>query len=368
MSLKILKIAFGYLSLVVNILIAVILIIAAYSDWVSPDGSLFLSYMGLLFPFFCFLSICILIYWGVLKQWKLFLVSFLSIVICWGPIKRYATYHSLTKEVPTENTIKVLTYNVMGFAYQNHTKEEPNQIIEYIAKSDADIVCLQEYFAGKSKNNLSEAKIYEALHMYPYRSSFFLNDNSQYKSGIAVFSKYPISKSRKIRYGSMGNGSSIHEITINKKKIILVNNHLESFKLTTEDRSNYSEFIRNPGTDSFDEIKGSFQQKLGPAFLARANQARIIREEIDKANGDYVLVCGDLNDTPISYANRTIQGELLDAFVESGKGLGITYNQNFFWFRIDRIFYSSNMKSFNCTVDKVDYSDHYPLWCYLQMN
>ena len=51
----------------------------------------------------------------------------------------------------------------------------------------------------------------------------------------------------------------------------------------------------------------------------------------------------------------------------TGRGMGITYNQNFFWFRIDNILHSPNMTSMNCSVDKVAYSDHYPLWCYLKL-
>ena len=92
-----------------------------------------------------------------------------------------------------------------------------------------------------------------------------------------------------------------------------------------------------------------------------------VAEEIKKIDTDYVLVCGDFNDTPISYAHRTIQGPLKDAYAASGRGVGVTYNENFFWFRIDNILHSANMKPINCTVDKVRYSDHYPLWCYLQL-
>ena len=92
-----------------------------------------------------------------------------------------------------------------------------------------------------------------------------------------------------------------------------------------------------------------------------------VAEEIKKIDTDYVLVCGDFNDTPISYTHRTIQGPLQDAYAASGCGVGVTYNENFFWFRIDDILHSANMKPINCTVDKVRYSDHYPLWCYLQL-
>jgi endonuclease/exonuclease/phosphatase family metal-dependent hydrolase len=101
----------------------------------------------------------------------------------------------------------------------------------------------------------------------------------------------------------------------------------------------------------------------------RAGQAEIVAGEIRKANGYYTIVCGDFNDTPLSYVHRTIQGPLADAYAESGFGLGISYNQNFFLFRIDHIFHSSSMDAYNCRVDtRVNLSDHYPIYCYLKLN
>lgn len=370
MSLKTLKIAFHVLLFAVNLVAAVILILAAFSDRVPPDKGLIFAYLGLFFPFFCLFIFCFFFYWLFLKKWKFLFVNLLTILICWGSIQRYFPMHFRTDKVPEENTIKVLTYNVMSFAYQNHTEDTPNAVLQYIADSGADIVCLQEYFENKSENNLSASKIRKALKMYPYYSTNFTNSNPYSKSGLAVFSKYPISHSRPIKYESKGNGSTIHEIIINGKKVVLINNHLESFRLTSEDKSRYSAFIKSPGTELLDGIKGSFQQKLGPAFLKRAGQAEKVREEIENAASktDYILVCGDFNDTPISYAHRVIQGDLRDAFADSGLGLGVTYNRNVFRFRIDNILHSSNMKSFNCTVDKVYYSDHHPIWCYLRLD
>ena len=72
-------------------------------------------------------------------------------------------------------------------------------------------------------------------------------------------------------------------------------------------------------------------------------------------------------DTPISYAHRVIEKGLNDAFTKSGRGLGISYNQNKFYFRIDKILASKNLKPYNCTVDRsIKESDHYPIWCYLK--
>ena len=54
--------------------------------------------------------------------------------------------------------------------------------------------------------------------MYPYRSVIPINKTSYADYGIAVFSKYPISNSRKIKYKSDSNASSIHELNVNGKE------------------------------------------------------------------------------------------------------------------------------------------------------
>ena len=57
---------------------------------------------------------------------------------------------------------------------------------------------------------------------------------------------------------------------------------------------------------------------------------------------------------------------MTDAYAATGLGQGITYHENKFWFRIDYIMHSDEMKSYNCTVGNVKYSDHYPIMTYLQ--
>ena len=293
-----------------------------------------------------------------------------AFAICWKPILRLCPLHLKTEVQTNEDIIKVLSYNVMSFAYKDHTKTSPNKIIDYIAGSDADIVCLQEYMVSSRNNLMSSSDVANALPMYPYVSEIFFSsqENSRYKYGLAVLSKYPITKSRRVPFPSKYNGSSMHEINVRGKTIVVVNNHLESFKLTTEDRSNYSDIIAHANFESFDEFSGSIQQKLGQAYRIRAKQAELIADEIRKTNGYYTIVCGDLNDTPVSYARRTVQGTFNDAFEESGFGMGISYNQNYFYFRIDHIFHSLSMESYNCRVDtRVNLSDHYPIYCYMQL-
>lgn len=107
-------------------------------------------------------------------------------------------------------------------------------------------------------------------------------------------------------------------------------------------------------------------RKLAEASAIRAPQADSIAKAIARSKHPYIIVCGDFNDTPISYAHRVISQDMDDAFTQSGCGLGISYNQNKFYFRIDNILVSPNLQSFNCTVDRsIKESDHYPIWCYI---
>lgn len=357
--MKMLKLLFHSLVVFANVIVIILFILSAYSDRVAPGNSIVFSYLGLGFGVMAFLNVCFLVYWIIVRRWKMMLVVVASFLVCWGAVSTYFPLHCTKQKVP-EGALKILTYNVMGFAYKNHTEKSPNEIVEYIANSGADIVCLQEYTVYPSEKLLTSKKLFNALKMYPYHKVMDKN--------IAVFSKYPITGSRQIKYESTANGSALHEIDVNGKKLVLVNNHLESLKLTTEDKTKYKVFIKSLGSDQFDGLKGTFQQKLGPAFRIREKQAKVLASEIEAAGDNYILVCGDFNDTPVSYAHHTVQGDLIDAFAESGCGLGVSYNQNLFFFRIDHILHSKNMKSYNCTVDRtIKASDHYPVWCYISL-
>ena len=351
-----------------NFICALFFIVTAFSDAISPNQIILFPYLGLFFPFLLIINFFFLIYWLIVRKWMMFFIILCSFLMCWKRVTLYVPFHPIPVDVSEKNVIKVLTYNVMAFGYQNHTTTEPNPIIQYIADSGADIVCLQEYMVGTQANIITQEKVEKALNMYPYNYTVPLVKKNRYSIGLAIFSKYPIRNSRKIRYDSTFNGSTVHELDVKGKKLLVVNNHFESFKLTMEDRSKYAEFIKTMNTDTFDEFKETVQQKFGTAYMIRAEQAEIVTEEIQQLQGDYLIVCGDYNDTPISYVYRKIKDSMVDAYASSGNGPGITYHQNYFWFRIDHIIHSRNMKAYKAKVDNISFSDHYPMWCYLEMN
>ena len=145
-----------------------------------------------------------------------------------------------------------------------------------------------------------------------------------------------------------------------------VNNHLESNKLREKDKAVYREMIKDPDKVKVSEGARILIGKLAEASAIRALQADSIAKLVAGFRGGGVIVCGDFNDSPLSYAHRVIGKELDDAFVQSGNGFGISYNQNHFYFRIDHILLSKNLESYQCTVDKtIKSSDHYPIWCFV---
>jgi endonuclease/exonuclease/phosphatase (EEP) superfamily protein YafD len=107
--------------------------------------------------------------------------------------------------------------------------------------------------------------------------------------------------------------------------------------------------------------------RIGDSMAKRAPQARAVHEYIEGHRQYPMIVCGDFNDTPISYARHTIAQGLTDCYVETGNGPGLSYNLQGFYFRIDHMFVSDHFTPYGCKVDsKIDVSDHYPIVCTLK--
>ncbi|MCL2597902.1 MAG: endonuclease/exonuclease/phosphatase family protein [Paludibacter sp.] len=347
------------------------LILSSFSGFVSPQRFIIPAYLGLFFPFILVGNIAVFFVWLLFKQWKPVLLHLAVFAFCGSAIYTYCPLHLKTDKIP-EDAIKILTYNVMRF---NNLKKDtlinpPSKILKYIQENNADIVCIQEF--GASKNNssfLSEQDISGALKNYPYYYAYplqFPHPNEDY--GIAIFSRFPILSFQKVPFGgNTYNGSFVAELDVRGKRVTLINNHLESTSLSPKERNDYYQFTKEMHTKSIDYLTQTMNKRLTPAFKARAGQAQIISNIIKENKNPYIIVCGDFNDTPISYARQKVKGNLRDTFVDSGFGLGITYNEYRFLFRIDYILHSNNIKSYNCTVGNLKSSDHYPLSCYLQL-
>jgi endonuclease/exonuclease/phosphatase family metal-dependent hydrolase len=349
-------------------IVAIILLFCGYLSWrVSPLKTNLFQFIGLSFGAIFFINVCYLIFWTITSKWKLAFVSFIALVLCYKPILTFFPMNFFPKDIP-ENSIKILTYNVQGFIGERRKDAARRPILEYVARTNADLVLVQEYYVSKTGQTvISHQDVKNILSEYPYYSITELGgSNNNYAIGLALFSKFPIENTHGFTFDSSFNGAAVSTVNINGKRITVANVHLESNRITADDKQLYSDFLQ---TDSirFAAISKNIRNRMGIAFRARAQQVSVLKDFINTQDTDGVIIAGDFNDTPISYTYGQMRKGLNDAFTATGFGPGITYHEDFFLFRIDYILHSKNFKAYRAKVNKVFYSDHHPLETYLSL-
>lgn len=349
---------------------AIILLFASHLAWhVSPLKTNLFSYIGLAFGAVLLLNILYLLLWVLFSKWNLAAVSLLTMLLCYKPILTFFPMHLFPKQAPDES-IHILTYNVQGFINERSKKTKDTPLLNYIADTDADIVCMQEYLVSKTGESLkTQRDVNRILNKYPYRSVTALKSSGKFHTyGLACYSKYPIENTHEIVFNSSFNGAVVYTINIDGKKVSVANVHLESNSITSEDKELYGNFLLNVDGTNFEDVASNIRNRLGRAYRTRVIQVTKVKEHLNNTASDATVICGDFNDTPISYAYSKMKKGMKDAFATSGFGPGISYHEDFFWFRIDNIMHSPNMKAYQAKVDRVKYSDHYPMHAFLKWN
>lgn len=364
--------------LFINLIFAAGLLLSYISVYVNPSLFWPAAFFGLVYLYLLFANILFMIFWLV-KLKKEFLISLIIIMIGWGYIKRAVSFHgkSLDKEtgeiilntessIEQANTINLLSYNVRLFNIFNHSKDKNarEKIFELISDKKPDLCCLQELYID-NKKGISLEELKQKLSSTPYSNIAWADRFGKNKHyGIATFSKFPMVNKGVIRYPDSKNISIYSDIAFIEDTIRIYNNHLQSVRFIKRN----IDFLVNLDLQSEEETileLRDISSRLKNAYIKRAKQADILSKHIE--NSPYpVIVCGDFNDTPVSYTYRKIKGDLNDAFTVSGKGLGNTYSGTFPKVRIDYIFYSDEFSGFNYQTIKVEYSDHYPISCSLR--
>jgi endonuclease/exonuclease/phosphatase family metal-dependent hydrolase len=238
--------------------------------------------------------------------------------------------------------IKLLSYNLQGFRipYQKNTTQE--EIANFINKENPDIICLQEFYTN---NKVTEELFASLIDKYKYHSVFYSVKRKNSSYGIATFSRYPIKMMLEIPFENTANAAMYTDIDVNGKIIRVYNVHFQSIKLNLT---------------KIDEIE-EVSSRLKTAFVKRAGQVDIMAKHIDVSPYP-VIVCGDFNDTPMSYTYNKIRGDKLDTFCEVGSGMPSTFRLSIIpLVRIDYILHDKIIEALTYSIHKIDYSDHYPI-------
>lgn len=347
------------LLLVGTLLVSGAYLLGAYSGYIPPVRWIIPAFLGLFFPALLVAQIGVSIFW--LLAWdkrRLLLVAAVWMIslpqlLVYFPISR--AEKSLGTE---EESLRILSYNVCAFGFKPHTKTSPNATLQYIKSSGADIVCIQEAMLNQNPWAGVVSKTLRSYldEDYPYINVIRVNRGG---STLALLSKYPIKEAKEIPLPSWVNGAVAYKVDIRGKETLVINVHLESFRLHRVDGEDY---LRLAKEGDAIRLKDALRAKLSPTFRSHNIQANIIHDLIQRYGSGRVIVCGDFNDTPLSYARYKIGEGLEDAFVSKGNGLGITFHTRPFFVRIDHILFGPAFRALRCEVDKTaSESDHYPI-------
>ena len=343
-----------------SVMVAAATVAVAYSDRLDPTAHPVLACAGMVFPIFLVANLVVLLLWLMVK-WRRVWIPIAAFVLAFPSIRIFMPLHT-SSEAP-EGCIKVLSYNVAAYGGNYRYNQAMDTIFGYLKQQKADIVCFQEDMTVKFN------PVEHFPELYPYNDTVHVTPPGYpLINAVGIHSRFPIIRRERISYESLANGSVAFFLQIGSDTVIVVNNHLESTHLSTDDRQRYKAMMRGDmDRASTKEETRLILDKLSKAMAQRAEQAKAVSRYIEQHRSYPLIVCGDFNDTPISYVRRTIAQGLTDCYVDTGNGLGLSYNQRGFNFRIDHIMCSSHFKPYNCYVDdKMDASDHYPIICWLE--
>lgn len=343
---------FKYSLLSLNIVAALALGFASLSVYISPEKVWFAAVFGMAYPYLLLLNLIILVLWLVFKP----KYALISVVVILAGYAEIGNYLQLSGRQTQEKGIRIISYNVRYFmgASQFPNKENADHILDFLRQSNADIICLQEVRLNKRQIfDISNNKIPLISHMQLAHTS--------HEGGQLTLTRFPIINMGEIRFKNSGNMVIYTDMLINNDTVRVYNCHLQSYRLLPTDINSIDSMPFGYQSKNKEKIK-ELSLKFKNAVVKRAEQAAALREHLDKCRYP-VIVCGDFNDTPVSFTYHMVRGDLKDSFIESGKGTANTYNGKLPSFRIDYILHSPIFESYNFEVSTLNHSDHYPVSC-----
>lgn len=252
------------------------------------------------------------------------------------------------------------------------TREEcRREIGEFIAGENPHILCLQEFFA----DDYTQA---DTLYgQYPYRHYHLFKARNGKLFGNMILSKFPIADKGVLSFRGSTNLSIFADVEHYGRTLRIYNNHLESYDvsftaLAHKFYDKLNEMKKGEGNVSpvkEESLGGEITRdivethgKMKNTFIKRSEQVGRILDDINR-NPHQTIICGDFNDTPMSYTYHTLAKNRKDTFREAGSGFGATFIPVWPLLRIDYLLVPQDAECISHTVHKESHSDHYPVTC-----
>ena len=351
------RMAAGVLT-VLTAAVAATLLLTYAAPYVNPASVWLFPVLGLIAPATYLAAVLLTLYWVV--RWRprralaMLLITgcgLFGVSLFYKPELRRRYAETETKE---RGTLLFMTYNVRNFA-DDAGRNAAGKVLRFVQETAPDVVCFQEYSPSLAEKS---AEYRAFAQTYPHRAG---GRGAEFEP-MVLFSKHPVAGWGATRDGLPEDGireSLWADIRIKDDTVRVFNNHLHSTAIKAED----NEFITKHRyiSDSAREDKiRSIVHRFRDNSILRAEQADSIAKAV-AATSLARIVCGDFNDTPMSYVYRTMARGLDDAFSSCGRGYSHTFRGFFNALRIDYVLVSDEFEPLTYEVPDVEFSDHLPV-------
>lgn len=348
----------------INSLVAIGLLVSAYSQRIDPVAHPNSSIVSMSFGFWLWIMLMLFIIdllWWKRTTW----IAGLAMLACVGNINAYMPLnlpHLSMSASDKAKSFTVMTYNVAGWNDNQGVDVGYNRQLEFILKQNADITCIQEahFMAPTPENHIRQYQIDSMHTAYPY----ILTQGHDF----AILSKYPVEPinldfpTEDFKSG----GIAAWRTEIDGQVVNIFSVHLRSFSLSDKDKSTYEELVKidsRPTRTELRTAKADILPKVASAAVERAKQIALLQKYLQRYGGKNAIVMGDFNDTDNSYGIYKLCSEsrMHQVFEEAGFGAAHTFHDNYLFFRIDHILFRGNMRPYSVRCSSIKASDHYPL-------
>ncbi len=331
-------------------------------------------------------------YW-LRRSWRVALLPLAGLLLAWGQVERGLPLHvagswflvsgsqtpanesvSQNQKLETKNeqpeTLRLLSANVRIFnVYPQLRKLDPTapaKAITWLAASPADVLCLQEFYQEPAGTHSRDGELYrvaDRLGLGSGRHGFVsksLVNSAGAEFGLAIFSRFPIVGRGEISFGRLTQNHAMWVDVAGPGRgdtVRIFNTHLQSMSLDEGD------IVAAGSSRTGFKSKGrGLLRRFVRGAAVRAWQADTLVANIRRSPYP-VLLAGDLNDLPYSYAYSLLAKELQNAWATVGFGPGNTYHGRLPpLLRIDQQFAGPRWQVLGCRVHtEIPYADHYPL-------
>ncbi|MBI2729877.1 MAG: endonuclease/exonuclease/phosphatase family protein [Sphingobacteriales bacterium] len=355
--------------IITNLVVALLFVLACITPYVNPQRFWLFGVLTLGFPVLFLLLAVFLFFWLFIKKTRRSLISLVVLLLGWKTARETFGLNLSANKENEQGAIKVMSWNVHMFDYYDNKKEPEikENMFALIRKEQPAIACFQEYAytlpARDSNYTIAEqtkklGMPYHFIQSHPLDSVHLRQIKLHF--GKAIFSKYPIVNQQHIfKHAGTYNYSFMYaDIALPTDTVRVFNIHLQSLYFGNKEY----DFVENPvdNDESIEDGSKNVLRKIKRGFYKRMEQADTVAKYIRQSPYP-VIVCGDFNDVPGSYAYRTVKNDLQDAFVKKGWGIGRTFTRLSPTLRIDNIFADERFSVESYRRISRELSDHYPI-------